>query len=191
MPFCLRSSSVASFLSAEFGLVSTRACFFAVACRISARTASEKSALSLPASLRGRLGAGSGYASPARVRALTMVAISTRTSFKIFLLRSLYNRRAAIAAMGLMTVACKHLSHTCVPFCPAGRLRRKAVKLWCGNTCRQVRQVQLPRDFVAHARQMRRSAWRVFHAEAVYSAAHFFCSHRAHGLRCSQVRHTR
>ena len=73
-----------------------------------------------------------------------------------------------------MTVACKHLSHTCVPFCPAGRLRRKAVKLWCGNTCRQVRQVQLPRDFVAHARQMRRSAWRVFHAEAVYSAAHFF-----------------
>ena len=86
MPFCLRSSSVASFLSAELGLVSTRACFFC-GCLPNFRTHRFGEKCIVPTRFASRaLGGGvRDYASPARVRALTMVAISTRTSFKIFL----------------------------------------------------------------------------------------------------------
>lgn len=124
-----------------------------------------------PPSGRARFGRGPSCASRPLLRARTCVAISYRTSSKMAFWRTFcrrrVNREVVRAAIGLTTAACWHLSHTWVPFCPDGLLCRKDAKLSIGNFCRQVAQVQLPRAFVAHARQIRRSAFRVFHADAV------------------------
>ena len=74
---------------------------------------------------------------------------------------------------------------------PDARLRANALNCSFGRAWRQALQVQHPRAFVAHARQMRRLAARVFHADRAKSAATLRCLQRAHGLRISQVRQTR